>query len=875
MRRFVVCVLSLGFSFVASKNLGDNYHGLLTTRSLNADFDIDYVFYYLKGNKDQSECEKKLDEHCDLLKSFNSGFRDPCFNKKETCQKLVDNKTLESKCKQLKELKNDSSEDCDNILMKCFFLEGACSDVTSKCNEVRSACYKKRHKRFADTLFLRLVHDDLSDASKCESTIKSHCPSLAGRSPGLLAGCLDVKKTCEGLKSVATEICTSLKASIDNVNKNEDLLSGKCLRLLEKCHFHSSGCSGTDGLDSLCQKLQQSCGDLGVRGLYDEAQEDGLEFITGFSFLNTSFFFALLIQDVNGATVEERCKEALKQKCPFSHLSKSYDELCKDENDKGDRCRELEKNLSLIVKNLNNEFNSSKLTKNGRNNGNKDSHIPWTSLPELSRSRCNFFLTPCLNARLACFKRERDNFNRIFLKKNLQGFLDSSNDYVDSCASRLNNRCRVLKLYAGEMLESCLDSKKTCEGLVEFLKEKCKVTFQTIDAHLDLPGADDCDSLVPLCNKLTPFCFFLTHRCHTFITHCNQFRRSLELRNELLSEGGDPIKSVDACVRRLDGRCQDVANQCNFTYIDQCRSKERSCKILVPSIWTSCFRFLDNIKRSGILENSHTINRDECSFWAPYCDILVGSCSDGLRSPCSKLNEKCKEFSKLEALEEALYNSLGKFKDKNGCIAQLNKYCEDPKNSTLGALCNKDNEYTREKLCGRFVDRLVKQCSSLLPELKKINASLTKGLSLLSDNSLLRGTVFIIELSAKVKTHCDRLRGHCTIFDNCDNIKEPCKQIEGLCEKFKQFGSSSGLTVTVTTTTTTTTTTASISTSISTSTYTFTISKTVKQTLKKTVTVTASKSPTTTLGNAGVHLNSLSKWSVLCFSVIISMFLFS
>ncbi|KTW26940.1 hypothetical protein T552_02429 [Pneumocystis carinii B80] len=867
MRKTIFSVLFIGFSYVISKNIASG--------SLDISFDADDAFLYLlKGNTAKNNCEKVLKEYCSLLKNYDDNFNELC-NNNNICDKLGNNDYLKEKCKVLEKLETGFSDNCDNLLAKCFFLESSCPNVASQCSTIRDVCYGRTYEEFADRLILRLVHNSFGDSFGCQSKIQEYCPSLASKTPELLLKCLNTKETCEKLTSFADNICISLKDAVTKVNGNHSLLNKTCSLLLEECHYYLLGCKPKHPeLDSLCQNLKQSCGDVGIvfslpsafnpiepslsiltrlgaDNLILRAEESGIEFIDNFSYHNIDFFLALLTEGIDGGTTEDKCKNALNQKCSsISHLSDHLTEFCKKKDDYNNKCKALEENLTKIIKQLKESYQEN-FKKKDQNNDGTNLAIPWTSLPALSKNNCNFFLT-----QLACHKKTRNNYNKTLLQNILEGHLNIASHSTSSCVTRLRTECKISKLYTRETFEICFDLKKTCRNIVNFIKGKCEDLLGNLNTYLEYPDNSNCDLLESQCSSLALHCPFIARRCYIFSDNCDKYKKSVELKYVLSSQGGYSIGSMNTCLRSLNDKCGKLVNQCNIMYVDQGRSRSHTCKVIVSFVWTNCLKFLQNFRSSGILKEQYSITSDECFLWRSYCNMLVNSCIGGLKSSCSNLNEKCKKFFELETFQTALYNDLGKFKDENECVTLLSNYCKKPKNQSLNDLCKEySEENAQKKLCQEFVSRLTKQCSVLSDELRRINVSLTKSISLVSDKLILKGTTFMVELSIKIKTECDRLLNQCDILDSCDNIKKSCEHIKTLCEKFKEFDLSSGL-VTITVT----------SMDIHTHTHT--------EVMKVTNIVTDSKSTTqaTTLRNAAIRSNTVSNWPVLYLSTIIAIF---
>ncbi|KTW25506.1 uncharacterized protein T551_03716, partial [Pneumocystis jirovecii RU7] len=741
-----------------------------------------------KDYSDAVKCEKKLEKYCKTLtdakvelKKVHEKLDKICKEKETKCKGLQ--AKIYPKCTTLKEgLKkilqkrvSDLTNDCEKNEQQCLFLEGTCpSDLTESCSKLRNLCYQKKRDGVAEKVLLRALRSDLNESKICQKKLKEVCPVLGRESNELTDSCLNQKKTCDNIIKEKDKKCITLKTDLDTMSKNFE--KEKCLLLLEECYFYVGNCKEDDIIK--CIELGEKCQgqnivyippgpgfdptrpeatlaeDIGLEELYKEAEKDGV-FIGKNHLRDATALLALLIENSNDP--EKKCNEVLKDKCKNPHEHEALEKLCEGNGPSDDgtkKCNELEKDVNKTCKIL-----TSKVINNHLFDAVNSKVIEWGKLPtflsdeECARlesycfyfkERCPDVKEACVNVRAACYKRGLDARANNILQKNMRGLLHGSNkDWLKKFQQELVKVCEKLKGNKGsfsndELFVLCIQPAKAARLLTHDHQMRVIFLRQQLDQKRDFPTDKDCKELGRKCQDLGEDSKEITWPCHTLEQQCDRLGTTEILKQVLLDEHKDTLRTHENCVTYLKEKCNKWSRRGDDRFSFVCVFQNATCELMVKDVQDRCKVFKENIENSKIIgflkNNTDKITRlaNVCPFWDPYCDKFSPNCLDLLKKDtCTKIKKHCKPFYERKALEDSLKVELrGKLNKKNECTTALEGYCTiagNVNNASIKSLCEdttdnkskKDDNKVREELCEKLMEEVKEQCKTLPTELEQ------------------------------------------------------------------------------------------------------------------------------------------------------------
>ncbi|KTW25498.1 uncharacterized protein T551_03723, partial [Pneumocystis jirovecii RU7] len=689
--------------------------------------------------------------------------------------------------KKISELTDDI---CKENERKCLFLEGACpTKLKDNCNKLRNNCYQKKRDKVAEDALLRAVRGSLTKEATCQERLKEVCIELSQESDELTKLCLYQETTCSKFVSEKKGKCTTLENDIKTVLGKENKLRGKCLALLEQCYFYRGNCEGDklkcsepanqDCKEYIpdCDKLEEECEkqniiythpgpdfdptkpeptvakDIGLEELYKEAEKDGI-FIGKNHLRDATALLALLIENSNDA--EKKCNEVLKDKCKNSHEHEALEKLCNKTNPsdyKKKKCEELEKDIRKTC-----DILTSKLI-NNRLFDAVNSKVEWGKLPTFLsdeecaklesycfyfKERCPDVKEACMNVRAACYKRGLDARANKVLQENMRGMLHGSNkSWLEKFQQELVKVCKELKenkenFPNDELFVLCVQPAKAARLLTHDHQMKVIFLRQQLDQKRDFPTDKDCKELGRKCQDLGKDSKEITWPCHTLEQQCNRLGTTEILKQVLLNEHKDTLKTHENCVTYLKEKCNKWSRRGDDRFSFVCVFQNATCELMVKDVQDRCKVFKENIKASEIVDflknntNNITTLERNCPSWHTYCNRFSPNCPDLTKEDsCTKVKKHCEPFYKRKALEDALKVELrGKLSDENKCTTELKGYCTIAKNvnnASISGLCKdstqgnnkKPEDKVVEELCKKLMEEVKEQCETLPAELKQ------------------------------------------------------------------------------------------------------------------------------------------------------------
>ncbi|KTW25466.1 uncharacterized protein T551_03742, partial [Pneumocystis jirovecii RU7] len=696
-----------------------------------------------------------------------------------------------------------TDDDCKQNERQCLFLEGACPDVLKDdCNTLRNKCYQKKRDKVAEDALLRVVRGNLTNTTTCQTKLKEVCVELSQESDELTKLCLYQEMTCKTFVSKKQEKCTALEQDVNAALKKEDELRGKCLLLLERCYFHRGNCEGDKLKCSKptnqdckeyvpeCDTLAEKCGkenivymhpgpdfdptkpeptvaeDIGLEELYKEVEKDGI-FIGKNHLRDATALLALLIQDSslkkNGK--EEKCKEVLENRCKNPQDHEALENLCKEEKitDYGTKkCSELEIDINKTCTNLEPTVLKNRLYDP------LDRVVEWGKLPTFLsnedcarlESYCFYFEkscpsgeNACKNIRATCYKRGLDARANKVLQENMRGMLHGSNkSWLKEFQQKLVGLCEEIRkknkaFPNDELFILCVQPAKAALLLTHDLRMKTIFLRQQLDQKRDFPTDKDCKELGRKCQDLGKDSKEITWPCHTLEQQCNRLGITEILKQILLDEHKDTLKTHENCTKYLKRKCHKWSRRGDDRFSFVCVFQNATCELMVKDVQDRCKIFEENMQASDINDSlkKNQIKAESaaniCPSWHPYCDRFLPNCPDLKKGKtfCQNLKKYCEPFYKRKVLEDALKVELrGNLSNITKCEPALERYCtvlKDVNNASISSLCKDntesktkkaDNKNVRKKLCLKLVEEVEQQCKVLPTELTELEKSLKK-----------------------------------------------------------------------------------------------------------------------------------------------------
>ncbi|KTW25519.1 uncharacterized protein T551_03708 [Pneumocystis jirovecii RU7] len=685
-----------------------------------------------------------------------------------------------------------TDSDCENE-QQCLFLEGACStDLKDNCNKLRNNCYQKKRNEVAEEALLRALRGDLEKEAECEKKIKDVCPKIGQESDELTLLCLDQEKTCKKFVSEKKGKCNALEQDVKNALKKNSELRGKCLPLLEQCYFHRGNCEGEKSKCSKltnqdckeyipdCDKLEEECEkqniiythpgpdfdptkpeptvaeDIGLEELYKKAAEEGVH-IGKPPVRDATALLALLIQNpiLNTQLSEEKkCEKVLKDKCKELKKHEVLGYLC-DDNDSTsqngtEKCGKLQKELLNSTKILSAKIGAKHLVSIGQNN-----IVSWNKLTTFIteeecvrlQSDCFYFAEDkgplekeCKNVKAACYKRGLETRANEALQRKMYGlFRGSGKEWFKKLQDKIMEECSELKTTSDELFLLCIDPLKAVRILAADIQTRAIFLRKQLDQKRDFPTDKDCKELGRKCEALGKDSNQIKWPCHTLKQQCDRLGTTEILKQVLLNEHKDTLKTHENCVTYLKEKCNKWSRRGDDRFSFVCVFQNATCELMVKDVQDRCKIFKENIKVSEIVDflknntNNITTLERNCPSWHTYCNRFSPNCPDLTKKDtlCTKIKDHCKPFYERKALENALKVELrGKLNKENECTTALKEYCtqlEKLNNESIKSLCKantknnpkKNDEDVRKELCDKLVKEVKEQCKTLPAELEQ------------------------------------------------------------------------------------------------------------------------------------------------------------
>ncbi|KTW25522.1 uncharacterized protein T551_03706, partial [Pneumocystis jirovecii RU7] len=748
-----------------------------------------------KDAMEEQKCEEKLKKYCETLKDSSLDLKKIhvkqeglCENGKMKNKCTVLKTKIETKCNTFKEklktvikkdIKNLEDTDCANE-QQCLFLEGACPiELKDNCNALRNKCYQKKRDKVAKEVLLRALRSDLNESKICEKKLKEVCPVLGRESDELTNSCLNQEETCKDLVAEGKKKCNTLKTDVQGALNGKNKLQEKCLSLLEQCYFYIGNCENNDIIK--CIELGEKCQeqnivyippgpdfdptkpeptvaeDIELEEFYKKVEEDGV-FIGKNHLRDATALLALLVG--KDSDMEKKCKQILGKKCKSPKEHEALNDLC---NDKGntnaigtEKCEKLKEDIKktcdvLTLKLINNRlFDPTK----GSNE-----IVGWEGLPTfLSNEECAklesycFYFekncpsgeNACKNIRATCYKRGLDARANKVLQKNMRGLLRGSNkDWLKKFQQELVKVCEKLKkenkgsFSNDELFVLCVQPAKAARLLTHDHQMRTVFLRKQLDQKRDFPTDKDCKELGRKCQDLGKDSNQIQWPCHTLKQQCDRLGTTEILKQILLDEHKDTLKTHENCTKYLKRKCHKWSRRGDDRFSFVCVFQNATCKLMVDDVKDRCEVFEKNMQASDINDSleKNKIKTESasniCPSWHPYCDRFLPNCPDLDKGKtfCQNLKKYCEPFYRRKVLEDALKVELRGNLSKNKCEPALKGYCtilENVNNASISSLCKnntknkteKDDENVRKKLCLKLVEEVEQQCKVLPAELK-------------------------------------------------------------------------------------------------------------------------------------------------------------
>ncbi|KTW25451.1 uncharacterized protein T551_03749 [Pneumocystis jirovecii RU7] len=689
----------------------------------------------------------------------------------------------------VKEISKLTDGDCKENERQCLFLEGACpTKLKDNCNTLRNKCYQKKRDKVAEDALLRAVRGSLTSEVTCQGRLKEVCIELSQESDELTKLCLYQETTCSKFVSGKKGKCDTLEKDVKAVLEKKNELRGKCLPLLEQCYFHRGNCEGdkskcneptNQGCKEYipdCDKLEEECEkqniiyihpgpdfdptkpeptvaeDIGLEELYKEAEKDGI-FIGKNHLRDATALLALLNKNLE----KQECIKTLQKSCKNPHEHEALEKLCKDNtlSDYGkEKCEELKNDVNKTCKIL-----TSKVIDNRLFDPVNSKVVGWGKLPtflsdeECARlesycfyfkERCPDVKEACMNVRAACYKRGLDARANDVLQENMRGLLRGSNKtWLKDFQQKLIKVCEELKegnkgsFPNDEIFVLCVQPAKAARLLTHDHQMRVIFLRQQLDQKRDFPTDKDCKELGRKCEALGKDSNQSQWPCHTLKQQCDRLGTTEILKQVLLDEHKDTLKTHENCVTYLKEKCNKWSRRGDDRFSFVCVFQNATCELMVKDVKDRCEVFKKNIEVAEIVDflknntNNITTLERNCPSWHTYCNRFSPNCPDLTKEDsCTKVKKHCEPFYKRKALEDALKVELRGNLNKNKCESALKGYCTQLgklNNESIRSLCKdntknnlkKNDEDVRKELCEKLVKEVEEQCKALPTELEQ------------------------------------------------------------------------------------------------------------------------------------------------------------
>ncbi|KAG4303560.1 hypothetical protein PCK1_000078 [Pneumocystis canis] len=315
-----------------------------------------------------NQCQKKLIEVCEEVKTQDHDLLGLCLYPKKTCQLL--NWDIQEKSNQLNRIldfKRDSPQehDCLELEARCYKLKEDDTFLLGPCHTLEKNCHHLRESKQLKDLLLEEKKDHLQNVKNCTSALNAKCDNWSRKvHKKFKLSCALQDDTCEIIDFYITLHCDNLKKNINEskiVTKltdskgNMDELRKFCPRWVYYCDTLLQNCADKlaeeGNNDTLCPKIQELCQPYQTR----QTLEDAVLY---------EFRGNLNATDRCNTTLEERCSTWTETKNDtFSSLCKKNSTYDSDKNDtqvKKELCERLVKKVRRWCKTLPNKLKEEK-----------------------------------------------------------------------------------------------------------------------------------------------------------------------------------------------------------------------------------------------------------------------------------------------------------------------------------------------------------------------------------------------------------------------------------------------------------------------------------------------------------------------------------
>ncbi|KAG5520270.1 hypothetical protein PMAC_001349 [Pneumocystis sp. 'macacae'] len=745
----------------------------------------EFFVLILKENTLNDQCQIKLQEYCEKLKSMNLLDKVLAFHPemKSFCQtseykKLCDNfkQNTAKYCEELeKKLKAINGSPCDAsqdyiTQNECILLEKVCSrELKEKCNDLTSSCQQEERNNLGTEFLLRAFPGDLKKKEDCEKVINEKCLMFIGESDELMKFCLTSNR-CEDLVILAEAKCEGLEGTMKELQNfigtinDADTLKEICISFLKECHLHKSNCNSS--FHDVCKELEKKCGEerkytppnltldllekeitlmeeIEHKELFgDEVGKPGAKDMVD---------LLLLLVDSNLSNCETNVNKCYKFCSSLPQLKDLYDSTKgKMNKNKEDICTNLKDSLRHKCKALKLRLHS--LSISDTSNDNDSTALGWSEQSiELDEklcidleSECFYLRIPCNNINIkmsnacanlksSCLKTRLVRRAYQLFQKVLRGKLHNlaKTNFLQTCINGLLELCKTeINTENPILMDFCLRPWDACHAFASDIQRQSRKLRISLGWKRDFPSDEDCKKLEEKCEALGQDSRMNYLPCLTLKERCSHLKNAKELGNFLLKEKAGNLNNLETCIKKVTERCNAWSRRKRMGFALSCIQLNTTCQMITRDINFKCKILGRNMDLKGSLTQvknvNATIKESACDFWEPYCDVFMSNCKkliqdNGKDGKCKELKGNCKLYRELQDREKEIMHEL------RGSLNEKNK-CQ----STLDKRClnwAQTNNYTFKNFCsntgiknGAPKDKL---CEKLIKRIKKRCAELS------------------------------------------------------------------------------------------------------------------------------------------------------
>ncbi|KAG5519977.1 hypothetical protein PMAC_000254 [Pneumocystis sp. 'macacae'] len=682
---------------------------------------------------------------------------------------------------------------CKNLLLECGFKED-CSEYRDSCKKIEETCsqlkplkFKSSEKEVINQTIIKTITIVETNSDGTQKTITTGEQS---------ASVYTTVSTRTKERWVAITLTyTHISTQISIVTSTLTLTSARqCKPINEGLRMSNWSLMKEDPVRAVVRAVKRRA---------QATQNDGID---------EEHILALVLKKDN--LEETPCKQQLKEYCEglrkidhgLDNIDEKLKETCKDHKTAEGKCTGLkdnvEKKCTPFKKQLETAIGDiSKLTDDVcRKHEQQCLFLEAACETELKDK--------CIELRIACYQKKRDEVAEEVLLRALVGHLEDAG----KCKERLKDVCPELGQESDELTKKCINLDYTCGALVEAAKKKCESLETEVGSVLTS------NKLKENGHSLLEKCHFHGKNCKNKKPKCDELEKKYKEKGVVYVPPGsefDPTQPEPTVAERIG--------------LEELYQKAAAEGVIIGRTLEG-----DIVDLLVLLSEKENFDETKCkSVLETKCDSIT-HLSESIKELCGNktgYTDKCevfkKEFEKKKNLLTIMFENKD-FKDNIVLWSKLPRYTSDydyiilqsgcfyfeNQNSfgtpckNVKAMCYKRgldelaNEALQEKLWGKFDDgsvkwfetfqkELVSVCKDLKGKSKELFALCVQpeeAIGVLLDDLRIKTNILQEHLDAKrdlpTRQHCTDLLKKCADLEqDSKHIQWPCRTLRHHCAR--------------------------------------------------------------------------------------------